>query len=402
MEMREARDPRSEYIRRLASAEHDYLFGNAVESRNSASEFEALQEMRNSLFATGEAEPIEEFYEAARDVEVLTTSYYGLDKYLLDHATKTGKKPAEMSDDEIAALSAKYGSIDQIETIEDDAIELLEKSSAKRWDRPRINNSYEAELLGNNVKYHRALRIIDSMERSEALDKLLDEQRTLIDSLGDAGKKGEWMLIHLISKWAKENGHANLIKIMHSDPRSDLKYKNDATIWLGFRSAAMQIETANENRSDESLAQSFDQKTSAVHSTINVAQIPSGALRRLYTGEGAGRADKNQVVNTLGEYLRLEGAGDILPFLYKTPKSEADKKVTRLSLIKSLPKIIDVVMLLSLGLINENDRSDVGKVMAAKKRAVDVVTTEIRAKKIDADEDLKDPETITRLRNLFK
>jgi hypothetical protein len=402
MELREAHDPRSEYYRRLASAEHDYLFGNNAESKASAQEFETLQAMRESVFVSGEAEPIEEFYEAARDVEVLTTSYYGLDKYLLDQTAKAGKKPAEMSDNEIAALSAKYGSIDEIKTIEDDAIELLEKSGSKKWDRPRINNSYEAELLGNNIKYLQALRIIDGKERSNELDKLLGEQRALIDSLSDAGKKGEWMLIHLISKWAKETGHANLIKIMHSDPRSDLKYKNDATIWLGFRSASLQIETANEERSDESLAQSFQKKTDAVHSTTSVAQIPSGALRRLYQGEGAGRADKNMVVNVLGGYLKLTGAGDILPLLYNAPRSEADKKTTRLGLIKKLPKIIDVAMLISLGLITESDRADVSKVLSAKNQAINAVATEIKEKRIDADEDLKNPATTERLKQLFK
>jgi hypothetical protein len=189
---------------------------------------------------------------------------------------------------------------------------------------------------------------------------------------------------------------------MHNDPRSDLKYKNDATIWLGFRSGTMQIETPSENRTEESLDESFDQKTAAVHSTVSVAQFPYGALRRLYGGQGAGRADKNTIVNVLGGYLKMPGAGDYLPLLYKPAKSESDKKATRLTLIKALPKLIDVVMLGALGLIAENERADVGKILSAKKQAIDVITSEIKEKKIDADEDLKDPETIARLKKLFE
>lgn len=359
----------------------------------------ATLKKERALYSTGDdAEPIEEFYEAAENHRILTERYAGMELFVAQEAGARGVSSSELNDNDYAAICSSYGEISRIDESEKFAIEGYAAAGSKHWEREKISNNNEAILLGLNVEYRRALRIGSKKERVNALESILSKMRAVIDFLPNDGKKREWELICVVNKWSLDTGHANAMNAMHNDPRSDTKDKVDVVLFAGHDARGMQIFTVSEHESDESKAAADARKAAKTHSSIGRCMISREGLDRAYNNE-PGRKDKDGLTRELTVTLP-EKLQPLVALFYKN-KHELSTTGKR-ALLRDLPRVLSVGLLLKLGALAPEDASDIGKILAAKELVTLAVKREAEEGTIGSIKDLENSETLEAVRASIK
>jgi hypothetical protein len=376
-----------DYEKRLAALEHEYLFGNAINSKKAVPELAKLKQLRARLFPADKALPIEEFYEASAKHEELLEIYVGLSKFIKEKLASVGRDMKTMTDDEYASLSASYPEIAAIEAMEDAAIAAYATAGSKGWERPKIADHRTAQLNGLNLRYERALRIRDGRERERVTGEILEQTGRILDLMPPGGIKGEWEVIYLVNKWARDNGRSGAIRMVHNATRSDVKTGDDASLYLGEFRIAQQIKTTSELGDAEEQAAIRARAEGRVFFSTSVVQFPLEALSRLFARDREG-ADKETVVNIIAAKIKDESALSYLALLFKAKKEGRPAAETPQNLIKELPRIVNVDWLIGAGALADSDRGDAGKVIAAKKTAIEKLSAGIRKKKLTSRDQL--------------
>ncbi len=394
---RPPQDPQAAHAKKLAFTEQQYLFGNSRESNAAAISLAELKKERD-LYSTGNAEPIEEFYEASENHRILTDRYAGLELHVAREAQAMGKTAATLSDNEYASICAGYENIGAIAESEKFTIEGYAAAGAKHWEREKISNNNEATLLGLNVEYRQSLRIAEKKERTAALEAILSKMRLTIESLPNDGKKREWELICILNGWSLETGHANAINAMHADPRTDTKDKIDTVIYVGHEARGLQIFTVSELETDESKAGADARKAAKTHSSIGRCMVSREVLDRIYDGKDKIK-EKQTITNELAVTLP-EKLQPMIALLYPD-KREASTTGKR-ALMRDLPRVLSVGLLLKLGALAPEDASNITKILEAKKAVTEAVEREASEGTISSVKDFDDLETVHALRASIK
>lgn len=352
-------DPNLRYVESLLTFERAFLYEPPTATRATHAE-----ELRSLATATGQSPGLVDFSEA-HDAHQRANDYYGA-------FLSSVNGIAALNGDAFRDAFAQFPERAALERAETRALDGYDAAS-KSWWRAQFLSAMDGRLYANDLHARRAVRIANPEDRRDAQD---DADRTLlglIPEIEDAGKRAEYQCVLLLRRWTRAHDLDHVIDVTHSSPQSDMRGEDDLVVRIGANIYRVSVKALSEDAyrreySDQLIARG-KRKADAAGAILAVLSMEN--LRDVFRAETSdGRtptAARQRVMASFAEQFP-DDARAFLSALVAT-KVKAERPQQRLT-ERYLQEHVKPATLIAFGVLAEQDRNNVGRVIDAKRRFI--------------------------------
>ncbi|MDO8599579.1 MAG: hypothetical protein Q7S02_05720 [bacterium] len=352
-------DPNLLYQESLLTLEREVLYGPSA-----TPPAEHTEELRSLARAAGQSPGLADFFEGNVEHQ-RANDYYGAFLASTDRV-------AALSGDEFRGTFARFPQRDALEKAETHALDAYTAASASWW-RTRFLSAMDGRLYANDLHARRAVRIADPEERQRAQDDADRALLSLIPEIEDAGKRAEYQCTLLLRRWARGRELDHVIDVVHSSPRDDIQGKDDLVMSIGSNVYRVSVKALSEDayrtEYNEALIARGQRKADAASAVLSVVSMED--LRDVFRAETSGgrtpTAARQRVMKSFVAQFPDEAQALLTTLVAPAPKSERPQQ--RLT-DRYLQEHVNPPMLIAFGVLAEQDRNNVSRVMDAKRRFI--------------------------------